>query len=100
MIRSSLLRLWASDAVTGEVDQFDFIGNAGAPLFTPKLMKDMKVLPGRDHCERLIFQSPDAAFIQLSNGTFEGLRPKFDSKSGSRTLTDGNDLAWKCSLSV
>jgi len=82
------------------VDEFDFIGNAGAPLLTPKLMKDMKVLPGKDHWERLIFQSPDAAFIQLSDGTLDGLRPKFESKSGSLTLTDGDDPAWKCSLSV
>jgi hypothetical protein len=82
------------------VDEFNETGNAGAPLFTPKLMKDMKVLPGKDHWERLIFQSPDAAFIQLSNGTLDGLRPKVDSKSGSLTLTDGDDPAWKCSLSV
>jgi hypothetical protein len=82
------------------VDEFDVTGNAGAPLFTPKLMTNMKVLPGKDHWERLIFQSPDAAFIQLSDGTLDGLKPKFDSKSGSLTLTDSDDPTWKCSLTV
>jgi hypothetical protein len=84
------------------VDEFNETGNAGAPpLFTPMLMKEMNVLPGNDHWERLIFQSPDAVYIQLSDGTLAGFRSNFDSKSGSLTLTaDGDDPAWKCSLSV
>jgi hypothetical protein len=82
------------------VDEFTVDGNAPGSLFTPKLLQDLKIPAQKDRWERLIFQSPELALIQLSNGDLERVAPKVDLKNHFLSFTHSDDTAWQCIFSV
>jgi hypothetical protein len=81
-----------------DVDEFALSGSPPKPLFTDKLRSQMHITPGRDHWERVIFESVNALVIQLPNGAFDQVNLRADSKSGSFLLTDSEDPKWECHL--
>jgi hypothetical protein len=82
------------------VDWFTIDGNSTGSLFTPKLLQDFEIAAGKDRWERLIFQSPELALIQLSNGDLERVVPKVDLKNHFLSFTRSDDATWHCIFSL
>jgi uncharacterized membrane protein YphA (DoxX/SURF4 family) len=82
------------------VDEFTVSDNSGTSLFTPKLLQHIKIPAWKDRWERLVFQAPDLAFIQLSNGALDRVKPKVDPQNNSLSFVDPDDATWQCSLTM
>lgn len=67
-------------------------------LFTAKLIREMKLAPGDDRWQQLIFASPHELVIRLGNGALDYVNLKLDEKTSTATLADSVDPGWKCTL--
>lgn len=99
-------RLEADRAVHGplygvwNIDELNVTGDPAGSLFTPKLLQEMKIPAAKDRWQRLVFQNPERAFIQLANGTLDFVKSNVDLKSNSLSLSDSDDVTWKCVFSL
>jgi hypothetical protein len=77
-----------------QIDEF----NAGHSLFTEKITTALKLHPGDEGWERLIFDQPKRLQIQLSNENLDSVALALDPKTNHATLTDSKDNTWKADL--